>query len=40
MANRWDSNQHNNDGGNDVDNTVLTRAEFLKFRDKARDENQ
>ena len=40
MANRRDSNHHNNDGGNDVNNPVLTRAEFLKFRKEARDENQ
>ena len=40
MANRRDSNHHNNDGGNDVNNPVLTRVEFLKFRKEARDENQ
>ena len=31
MANRQDSDHHNNDDGNDVDNIVLTRAEFLEF---------
>ena len=36
MANRRDGDHHNND----VDNTILTRAEFLKFREEARDENQ
>ena len=36
MANRWDGDHHNND----VDNTVLTRAEFLKFCEEAHDENQ
>ena len=35
-----DSDDHNNNGGNDVNNTVLTRAEFLKFHDEARDENK
>ena len=40
MANRRDSDHHNNDDGNDVDNIVLTRAEFLEFRKEARDENQ
>ena len=40
MANRRDSDHHNNDGDNDVKNTVLTRAEFLKFHEEARDENQ
>ena len=36
MANRRDDDHHKND----VDNTVLTRAVFLKFREEARDENQ
>ena len=36
MANQQDGDHHKND----VDNTVLTRAEFLKFREEARDENQ
>ena len=36
MANRWDGDHHNND----VNNIVLTRAEFLKFREEAHDENQ
>ena len=35
MANWRDDDQHN-----DIDNTVLTRVEFLKFREKACDENQ
>ena len=35
MFNRRDDDQHN-----DIDNTVLTRVEFLKFREKACDENQ
>ena len=35
MANRRDDDQHN-----DIDNTVLTRVEVLKFREKACDENQ
>ena len=34
MANRWDGDHHNNDGGNDVSNPVLTKAEFLNFRDE------
>ena len=34
MANRWDDDHHNNDGGDDVNNLVLTRAEFLNFRDE------
>ena len=40
MANWRDSDHHNNDGGDDVNNSVLTRAEFVKFRKEARDENQ
>ena len=40
MANRRDGDHHNNDGDNDVKNTVLTRAEFLKFHEEACDENQ
>ena len=40
MANWWDSDHHNSDGGDDVNNSVLTRAEFVKFRKEARDENQ
>ena len=36
MANRQDSDHHKND----VDNTVLIRAKFLKFREEACDENQ
>ena len=34
MANRWDGDHHNNDDGNDVDNIVLTKAEFLDFHDE------
>ena len=40
MANRWDGDHHNNDGSNDVDNTILTRAAFLEFCKEAHDENQ
>ena len=36
MANRRDGDHHKNN----VDNIVLTRAKFLKFREEARDENQ
>ena len=39
MAN-WRDGDHHNDSGNDIDNTVLTKAEFLKFREEGRDENQ
>ena len=39
MANQRDGDHHN-DNGNDIDNIVLTRAEFIEFRKKARDENQ
>ena len=34
MANWWDNEHYNNDGGKCVHNTVITRAEFLDFRDK------
>ena len=34
MANRRDGDHHNNDGSGDVNNSVLTRAEFLNFRDE------
>ena len=34
MANRRDGDHHNNDDCNDVDNIVLTKAEFLDFRDE------
>ena len=34
MANRWDGDHHNNDSGDNVNNPVLTRAEFLDFRDE------
>ena len=34
MANRRDSDHHNNDGGDNVNNPVLTRVEFLDFHDE------
>ena len=34
MANRQNSDHHNIDGGDNVYNLVLTRAEFLDFRDE------
>ena len=34
MANQRDGDHHNNDDGDDVNNPVLTRAEFLDFRDE------
>ena len=34
MANRRDGDHHNNDGSDDVNNPVLTRAEFLNFRNE------
>ena len=34
MANRRDGDHHNNDSGDDVNNPVLTKAEFLNFRDE------
>ena len=34
MANWPDGAHHNNDGGDNVNNPVLTRAEFLNFRDE------
>ena len=40
IANRRDNDHHNNDGGNDVNNPVLTRAEFLEIRKEVHDENQ
>lgn len=40
MTNRRDGNHHNNDGGDNVNNLVLTKVEFLKFREEARDEQQ
>ena len=40
MVNWQDGDHHNNDGGNDVDNAVLTRAEFFEFWKEACDENQ
>jgi len=40
MGNRQDSNHHNNDSSDDVNNPVLTRAKFLEFCKEARDENQ
>ena len=42
MANRQDNNHHNNDD-DEVDNLVLTRAEFYEFHDetqKFRDNSQ
>ena len=40
MANWRGDDHHNNDDSNDVDNTVLTRVEFLEFCKEACDENQ
>ena len=43
MANQQDSDHHNNDGGDDINNPILTRAEFYEFREETqqfRDENQ
>ena len=34
MANRRDGDHHNNDGGDDVNNPILTRAKFLNFCDE------
>ena len=34
MANRRDGDHHNNDGGDDINNPFLTRAEFLDFRNE------
>ena len=34
MANRRDGDHHNNDSDDDVNNPVLTRAEFLDFHDE------
>ena len=34
IANRRDGDHHNIDGGDDVNNLVLTRAEFLDFCDE------
>ena len=34
MPNRRDGDHHNNDSGDDVNNPVLTKAEFLNFRDE------
>ena len=34
MANWRDGDHRNNDSGDDVNNLVLTRAEFLDFRDE------
>ena len=39
MANWRDIDHHNNNGSNDVENVVLTRAEFHEFCKDARDEN-
>ena len=40
MADRRDGNHHNNDGDDDVNNPVFTKAEFLDFCKEAHDENQ
>ena len=40
MANQRDSNHHNNDGGDNGNNPILTRVEFLEFCKAACDENQ
>ena len=40
MTNRRDDDHHNNDSNDDINNQVLTRAEFLKFCKEAHDENQ
>ena len=34
MANRRDNNHHNNDDGDDVNNPVLTKVEFLDFHNE------
>ena len=34
MANWQDGDHHNNDGGDNVNNQVLTRVRFLNFRDE------
>ena len=34
MANRRDDDHYNNDGGNDINNLVLTKAELLDFHDE------
>ena len=34
MANRWNGDHHNNDSDDNVNNPVLTRVEFLDFRDE------
>ena len=34
MTNRRDSDHHNNDGSDDVNNPILIRVEFLDFRDE------
>ena len=39
MANRWDSDYHNEDHDN-INNPILTRVEFPKFHKEAHDENQ
>ena len=40
MANWQDGDHHNNDSGDDVNNPVLSKVEFLEFRKEACDENQ
>ena len=34
MANRRDSDHHNNDGDDGVNNPILTKVKFLDFRDE------
>ena len=34
MANEWDGDHHNNDSDDDVNNPILTRIEFYKFREE------
>ena len=34
MANWQDDDHHNNDRGDDINNPILTRAEFLDFHDE------
>ena len=34
IANRRDGDHHNNDDGDNVNNPVLTRVEFLDFHDE------
>ena len=34
IANQRDGDHHNNNGSDDINNPILTRAEFLNFRDE------